>query len=208
MSVFRAALAGAAMSTMVCGPLPAAAAKAGAERAATAEHGCLAAAIYYEARSEPIAGQRAVAQVVLNRVRHPAYPKSVCAVVLQGATRATGCQFSFTCNGSLARLPSGRAWAQAVLIAAEALAGSGSGELQGATHYHTTSVRPAWSRDLVALGTVGSHVFYARSGRSSRTSRAIVAPSEVVASVSSSLNSGEGESSQQHGVRVRRGSVP
>jgi len=64
---------------------------------------CLADAIYYEAGNEPVEGQRAVAQVVLNRVRHPAYPNSVCGVVYQGAARRTGCQFSFVCDGSLAR---------------------------------------------------------------------------------------------------------
>ncbi|MFN5901342.1 MAG: cell wall hydrolase, partial [Novosphingobium sp.] len=64
---------------------------------------CLAAAVYYEARSESDVGQRAVAQVVLNRVAHPSYPNTVCGVVYQGSERTTGCQFSFTCDGSLAK---------------------------------------------------------------------------------------------------------
>ncbi|MCX7863759.1 MAG: cell wall hydrolase, partial [Novosphingobium sp.] len=84
---------------------------------------CLAAAIYYEAASESDAGQRAVAQVVLNRVAHPAYPNSVCGVVYQGSERSTGCQFSFTCDGSLARKPSPLFWNRALTIAREALSG-------------------------------------------------------------------------------------
>src|SRR4051794_40918218 len=66
---------------------------------------CLASAVYYEAGNQDDDGRRAVAQVVLNRVRHPAFPASVCDVVFQGSTRATGCQFTFTCDGSLYRRP-------------------------------------------------------------------------------------------------------
>src|SRR3954462_14940892 len=85
---------------------------------------CLTAAVYYEARSESEDGQRAVAQVVLNRVRHPAYPNSVCAVVYQGPQRAGGgWQFTFTSDGSVARAPGGPGWAEARRIAAAALAG-------------------------------------------------------------------------------------
>src|SRR5690606_31870118 len=78
---------------------------------------CLAQAIYYEAASEPDAGQRAVAQVVLNRVAHPTYPNSVCGVVFQGSERRTGCQFSFTCDGSLKRKPSRTFWERAERVA-------------------------------------------------------------------------------------------
>src|SRR4051812_46235705 len=85
---------------------------------------CLTAAVYYEARSESEDGERAVAQVVLNRVRHPAFPKSVCGVVYQGSNRATGCQFSFTCDGSLARGREPGPWDRARRIASQALAGS------------------------------------------------------------------------------------
>jgi hypothetical protein len=85
---------------------------------------CLAAAIYYEAASESEEGQRAVAQVVLNRVRHPAYPNTVCDVVYQGTERGDRlCQFSFACDGSMARLPSRDGWARASRIARGALAG-------------------------------------------------------------------------------------
>src|SRR6476661_3173129 len=85
---------------------------------------CLTSAIYYEARSEPEDGQRAVAQVVLNRVRHPAFPSTVCGVVFQGHERKTGCQFSFTCDGSMLRPRQASAWERSRVIAAEALSGS------------------------------------------------------------------------------------
>ena len=84
---------------------------------------CLTAAVYYEAAVESTAGQQAVAQVVLNRVRHPAYPRTVCGVVFQGQERATGCQFTFTCDGALRRTPSAAGWARARRVAEEALAG-------------------------------------------------------------------------------------
>src|SRR3546814_13220413 len=84
---------------------------------------CLAAAVYYEAGSESVDGQRAVAQVVLNRVRHPAYPNSVCAVVFEGAQRATGCQFTFTCDGAMRRTPSVAGWERARKVAEAAPAG-------------------------------------------------------------------------------------
>jgi spore germination cell wall hydrolase CwlJ-like protein len=123
--------------------------------------GCLAAAIYHEARSEPEVGQRAVAQVIMNRLRHPAYPKTVCDVVLQGALRVTGCQFTFTCDGSLARRPQPRAWAKAMEIAADTLAGRNLAPVADATHYHTTAIRPYWASSLTKVAVLGSHIFYA-----------------------------------------------
>ncbi|MFN7158371.1 MAG: cell wall hydrolase, partial [Erythrobacter cryptus] len=125
---------------------------------------CLAQAIWYEAASESEAGQRAVAQVVLNRVAHPAWPASVCGVVYQGAERASGCQFTFTCDGSLARRPGGASWAQARRIAAEALAGSVYAPIGLATHYHTLWVRPPWAARLEHIGTIGAHRFYRWQG--------------------------------------------
>ena len=121
---------------------------------------CLAQAVYYEAASESEDGQRAVAQVVLNRVRHPAYPNSVCGVVYQGSHLRTGCQFTFTCDGSLARRPSIYAWARARRIAAEALLGEVYGPVGNATHYHTTAILPYWASSLVRAAVVGAHVFY------------------------------------------------
>jgi hypothetical protein len=126
---------------------------------------CLAEAIYYEARSESEDGQRAVAQVVLNRVRHPAWPNSVCGVVYQGPMRVGGgCQFTFTCDGSLAIRPAGIGWARARMLAAEALAGRAYAPVGLATHYHTSAVFPAWAPRLVKIGMIGAHNFYRLPG--------------------------------------------
>ncbi|HEX8448358.1 MAG TPA: cell wall hydrolase [Allosphingosinicella sp.] len=121
---------------------------------------CLTAAVYYEARSESFEGQRAVAQVVLNRVRHPAFPKSVCGVVYQGSNRRTGCQFSFTCDGSLRARRDQDSWARARRVAGAALAGSVYGPVGHATHYHASYVQPWWAASLTRAVTVGTHIFY------------------------------------------------
>ncbi|MDE2561376.1 MAG: cell wall hydrolase [Sphingomonadales bacterium] len=120
---------------------------------------CLTAAIYYEAASEPDGGQRAVAQVVLNRVAHPAFPKTVCGVVYQGSERA-GCQFSFACDGSLARKPVPAFWDRARRVAADALAGYVYAPVGLATHYHTAAVHPAWDNAMIRVGTIGAHLFF------------------------------------------------
>jgi spore germination cell wall hydrolase CwlJ-like protein len=101
------------------GPNPAAAPFAFKGSASAREQAltCLASAVYYEAGNQDADGERAVAQVVLNRVRHPAFPNSVCGVVYQGSTRTTGCQFTFTCDGSLARAPDRDGWRRASKIA-------------------------------------------------------------------------------------------
>ena len=126
---------------------------------------CLAEAVYYEARSESEDGQRAVAQVVLNRVRHPAYPASVCGVVYQGPLRAGGgCQFTFTCDGALGRPPAGPDWARARRIAAEALSGGVYAPVGHATHYHTHQVLPVWAYRLAKVAVIGSHNFYRMTG--------------------------------------------
>lgn len=129
---------------------------------------CLAESIYYEARSESRQGQIAVAEVVLNRVRHSAYPNTICGVVYQGVNdgQNKGCQFSFACDGSMDRVPRGRAWDNAERIAAHAMLGFDTGPSIGnATHYHTVSVSPDWSGSLVRTGQVGSHIFYRFRGR-------------------------------------------
>lgn len=126
--------------------------------------GCLAQAIWYEAASESEAGQRAVAQVVLNRVAHRNWPGSVCGVVYQGSNRSTGCQFTFTCDGSLRRRTSGRTWERAQQIASEALAGSVYAPVGHATHYHTLWVNPYWASSLDHVGTIGAHRFYRNRG--------------------------------------------
>ena len=124
---------------------------------------CLTAAIYYEAASEPDAGQQAVAQVVLNRARHPAFPATVCGVVYQGSERR-GCQFSFACDGAMARIPARTAWARAARVAAMALAGRVYAPVGLATHYHTYAVTPAWNRSLVMTDVVGAHFFHRWKG--------------------------------------------
>lgn len=125
---------------------------------------CLTAAVYYEAAIEPLDGQRAVAQVVLNRVRHPAFPKSVCGVVFQGWERTTGCQFTFTCDGNIRRTPAASLWDRARAIAAEALGGRVYAPVGWATHYHTNWVVPYWSSSLTKLANVGTHIFYRWEG--------------------------------------------
>ncbi|HEX2764626.1 MAG TPA: cell wall hydrolase [Allosphingosinicella sp.] len=125
---------------------------------------CLTAAVYYESAIEPLDGQRAVAQVVLNRVRHPAFPKTVCGVVFQGAERTTGCQFTFTCDGSIHRTPAASLWGRARKVAEGALAGKVYAPVGWATHYHTNWVVPYWSSSLVKLANVGTHIFYRWEG--------------------------------------------
>jgi hypothetical protein len=125
---------------------------------------CLTAAIYYEAASESDDGQRAVAQVILNRARHPAFPASICGVVYQGAEKASGCQFSFACDGAMARVPSRSGWARAARIAAAALAGQVFTPVGLATHYHTYAVTPAWNRTLVMTDAIGAHFFHRWKG--------------------------------------------
>ncbi len=127
---------------------------------------CMTAAIYYEAANEPIDGQRAVAQVILNRMRSPVYPHSVCGVVYQGSERKTGCQFTFTCDGSLARVPSAAGWARASTVAAAALSGYVYAPVGWATHYHADYVVPYWAQSLDKLSTIGRHIFYGWKGRS------------------------------------------
>lgn len=125
---------------------------------------CLATAILYEAGTDP-KGQRAVAQVVINRVRHPAFPKTICGVVFEGQERNTGCQFSFTCDGALDRwTPSASMWTAARKIATAALTGSVYRAVGHATHYHTDWVVPYWQSTLDKIAAVGSHLFFRWSG--------------------------------------------
>jgi hypothetical protein len=125
---------------------------------------CMTAVIYYEAAYESTEGQRAVAQVVLNRMRHPAFPKTVCGVVFQGSERTTGCQFTFTCDGALARTPNPEIWERTRKIAVAALNGYVMKQVGNATHYHAAYVAPYWSPSLVKVGSVGAHIFYRWTG--------------------------------------------
>jgi spore germination cell wall hydrolase CwlJ-like protein len=126
---------------------------------------CLTAAIHYEAASESQAGMEAVAQVVLNRVRHRDYPKSVCGVVFQGSERRTGCQFTFTCDGSLMRPASAAAWTRARAVAEQALNGAVMPAVGAALNYHAVYVRPRWSPALDKVARIGAHIFYRRPGQ-------------------------------------------
>ena len=124
---------------------------------------CLAAAQYYEAGDDAV-GEKAVAQVVLNRVRHPAFPKTVCGVVFQGSERSTGCQFTFTCDGALARTPAAAGWERARTIAAQMLSGTVYKPVGTATHYHTDWVVPYWSDSLDKITNVKTHLFFRWKG--------------------------------------------
>jgi hypothetical protein len=131
---------------------------------ATAAIECMTQAIYYEAASESDTGMRAVAQVVLNRVRSPIFPHTVCGVVFQGSQQRTGCQFSFTCDGSLMRRPSLAGWMHARRVALAALSGSIERSVGLSTHYHANYVVPYWANSLDKVATIGAHIFYTMRG--------------------------------------------
>ena len=130
------------------------------------EHGarerkCLAEAVYFEARSEPDAGQAAVAQVVLNRATSGLYPASICGVVYQNRTHYKACQFSFACEGKSLRITEPDSWHKAVSIADAVVEGrTYLSDVGGATHYHANYVRPGWARRLVKMDVIGHHIFY------------------------------------------------
>ena len=125
---------------------------------------CLTSAIYYEAAQEPLDGQRGVAQVILNRVRHPAFPNSVCGVVYEGSTRVTGCQFTFTCDGALTHGPVASLWNRARKVAEAALNGYVHAPVGYATHYHANYVVPYWASSLTKTAVEGAHIFYRWAG--------------------------------------------
>ncbi len=141
---------------------------------------CLSQAVYYEARGETPSGQAAVAQVVLNRVRHPAFPKSVCGVVFQGA-RTSGCQFSFACDGAAKHPLESLAWRRAEKIAAKALDGYVMADVGAATHFHVTGLNAGWGGNLLKVAQIGSHIFYrfgGHNGAAQMFQHADVRPSE------------------------------
>ena len=127
----------------------------------TRQRRCLATAIYFEARGEPREGKLAVAQVVMNRVRSPAYADTVCGVVYQGQWQRKGCQFSFACDGKadVARNPV--QWRISNTLAKKVLRGEAwLKDIDNATHYHATYVKPAWRRSMKHIRTIGKHIFY------------------------------------------------
>lgn len=128
--------------------------------ASNREAKCLAEAVYYEARGETRKGQVAVAQVVANRVHSKHFPDTICDVVYQGSERTTGCQFSFTCDGSMDREPVGKPWERAQLVASYVMTQSPRSLVGRSTHYHTKAVSPVWARTLKRQKVVGAHIFY------------------------------------------------
>ncbi len=126
---------------------------------------CLAMAVYFEARSEPIAGQLAVAQVVLNRTMSHRFPDTACEVVKQGMVNSAGnpvknkCQFSFWCDGKKETVRNNDSWKTAEEVARAALAAS-IDITEGATFYHTPDVSPAWRHTKVRTVQLGNHIFY------------------------------------------------
>ena len=129
---------------------------------------CLTQAIYYEARNQSVAGQLAVADVVLNRVENPRYPDTICGVVFQGSKRRTGCQFSFTCDGSMKGRIERRAMVEAQTLATAVLGGFRLALTDGATNYHATYVNPYWAPTLSKTAKVGDHLFYRRGAAPTR----------------------------------------
>ncbi len=133
------------------------------EKDAAMERRCLAEAMYFEARSEPLIGQIAVADVILNRVRSSIYPDTICDVVYQGSERETGCQFSFTCDGSMDGVvlsPRNRLWKKSTDLAGSILAGMHVPVSRQATHYHADYVSPPWAKTMSPTATIGTHKFY------------------------------------------------
>lgn len=124
---------------------------------------CLAQVLYHEARGESLQGQVAVAEVVLNRVDDPAFPNTVCGVVHQGNSR--GCQFSWTCDGRPDRIANAEAYGEVAKVARAMLDGVPRALTDGATYFHTPSVRPAWARRFTRTVALGNHIFYRKPVR-------------------------------------------
>ncbi len=124
---------------------------------------CLAQAVYYEARGESPSGQAAVAQVVLNRVRHPAFPKTICGVVFQHV--GDDCQFSFACNGAMRQPVDQTSWRRATAVANRALSGAVMAEVGAATHFQAVRAGAGWAGSLAKVAQIGEHIFYRFTGR-------------------------------------------
>jgi hypothetical protein len=150
---------------------------------------CMTTAILYEAGFEPRAGQEAVAEVILNRLRSPAFPKTICGVVFQGSERHTGCQFSFTCDGSLRKILPIEAVARAREVATLAIEGLLTPRTSGATHFHADYVSPYWAPTLVRVATIGRHIFYRQpgAGELSHLTRYDAAGEQMPASIGNSI---------------------
>jgi spore germination cell wall hydrolase CwlJ-like protein len=121
---------------------------------------CLSEAIYFESRGEPLEGQVAVAEVVLNRVDDSRFPRTVCGVTKQGAGSGRGCQFSYACDGRSDVMKSTTARIRAEKLATLMLSGHPRTVADGATYFHTRSVRPGWARRMMRTASIGHHYFY------------------------------------------------
>jgi spore germination cell wall hydrolase CwlJ-like protein len=129
------------------------------------EQKCLAEGIYFEARGEEVKGQAAVAQVILNRVRAPAYPDTICGVVYQNRSWRNRCQFSFACDGTTPRVRSAAHYKLAEDVAMAVTAGKVFiPEIGSSTHYHATYVNPRWARTMDRVKKIGLHIFYRTKG--------------------------------------------
>ncbi|HVL22395.1 MAG TPA: cell wall hydrolase [Amaricoccus sp.] len=126
---------------------------------------CLAQAIYFESRGEPLDGQVAVAEVVLNRVDDRRFPKSVCGVTRQGAGSGRGCQFSYACDGRPDVMKNGEARVRSEKLAAVMLGGHPRTVTDGATYFHTRGVRPGWAGRMTRTVSIGHHYFYRAATR-------------------------------------------
>ncbi|MEM7498023.1 MAG: cell wall hydrolase [Pseudomonadota bacterium] len=126
----------------------------------TDEWACLAEGLYFEARGEPVMGQIAVAEVILNRVDSRRYPDTVCGVLNQGAHRLNACQFSYNCDGQTETIAENTAFEQVGRVAWLMLEGRPRTLTGKATHYHATHVRPRWASKLVRTARIGDHIFY------------------------------------------------
>jgi spore germination cell wall hydrolase CwlJ-like protein len=126
-----------------------------------AQQKCLAEGIYFEARGESVEGQAAVAQVILNRVKAPVYPDTICGVVYQNKSWRNRCQFSFACDRVPDRIRNQKAWGVAQRVAAEVTSGKAwNPEIGSSTHYHATYVKPRWAGRMKRMDRIGRHIFY------------------------------------------------
>ncbi len=126
---------------------------------------CLAEALYFEARGETVKGQFAVAEVIMNRVKSGRFPGSLCAVINQGTGKKYQCQFTYTCDGYAEVIAEPRAFARVGKVARYMMDGKVPALTDGATHYHTTAVRPRWSKVYTRTAKIGVHLFYRHTWR-------------------------------------------
>ncbi|MEM7318984.1 MAG: cell wall hydrolase [Pseudomonadota bacterium] len=126
---------------------------------------CLSEALYFEARGETVKGQFAVAEVIMNRVKSSRFPNTLCGVIRQGTGRKYQCQFTYTCDGHKEIIAEKKAYERVSKVARSSIDGVSASLTDGATHYHTTAVRPKWSRVYKKTAKIGVHIFYRHNYR-------------------------------------------